>query len=239
MAVVQGLAEIPEGSRVHLYSDSQYVLNCAFGDWEKKKNTDLWKRFDNIAGKYDIDATWVRGHNGNRLNERCDDLCTRAMRNPTKVDNGYVLMPHDSTSAGSKKTGAMGVEIEIPAEYSPREIVRVRAAEYANLRHVKLPCAKRLLNFLCKKKHSFSDYQNLRTDGIDFWSRKNKEACLQDDPQAGAIAEAVEKNLENEKDRATAFRWYARGLDLPDAIRKVLVDREISENAMHSKKNII
>ena len=88
MAVIVGLEalKIPQ-STVTVYSDSLYVVNAleknwVFG-WEKKnfkdkKNADLWKRFLNVYRCHTVNFVWVKGHDGNRENERCDQLAVAA-----------------------------------------------------------------------------------------------------------------------------------------------------------------
>jgi ribonuclease HI len=88
LAVIIGLEtlKIPK-SEVHIYTDSKYVCESVdkkwvFG-WAKKgfagkKNPDLWQRFLNIYPQHQIHFHWVKGHAGNPLNERCDQLATAA-----------------------------------------------------------------------------------------------------------------------------------------------------------------
>ena len=57
-----------------IYSDSQYVINCAKGSWKRKANVDLWKRYDRYALGKTIEFVWVRGHSGDRYNELVDRL---------------------------------------------------------------------------------------------------------------------------------------------------------------------
>lgn len=88
LAVIVALETIKiEKANVHIYSDSQYVLNAIqkgwVFNWEKKnfkdkKNPDLWKRFLKIYPKHTLNLHWVKGHNGNVENERCDYLATHA-----------------------------------------------------------------------------------------------------------------------------------------------------------------
>lgn len=72
---------------VTVYSDSKYVVDAIekkwlFG-WEKKyfaktKNPDLWKRFLQIFRQHHVKFKWVKGHNENPHNERCDELAVAA-----------------------------------------------------------------------------------------------------------------------------------------------------------------
>lgn len=88
-----------EESEVTIYSDSKYVVdsvekNWVFG-WEKKnfkdkKNEDLWKRFLTIYRKHHVKFVWVKGHNTNKENNRCDVLAVAAaLGSDRKVDEGY------------------------------------------------------------------------------------------------------------------------------------------------------
>ncbi len=86
-------------SIVTIYSDSKYVVDSiekkwVFG-WEKKnfsgkKNADLWMRFLRVYPKHRVKLQWVRGHNDNPYNERCDELAVAAaLGGDLLVDVGY------------------------------------------------------------------------------------------------------------------------------------------------------
>ena len=100
MAVIVALEalKIPN-STVIVYTDSQYVINSVeknwvFG-WEKKKfagkkNPDLWQRFLKVYRRHTVYFKWVKGHAGNRENERCDSLAVAAAQNSNLLDDtGY------------------------------------------------------------------------------------------------------------------------------------------------------
>jgi ribonuclease HI len=72
---------------VVIHTDSQYVqkgMTEWLEAWKRKgwrtsdknpvKNQDLWERLDALASRFTIQWTWVRGHAGNRYNERCDQM---------------------------------------------------------------------------------------------------------------------------------------------------------------------
>ena len=86
-------------SEVEVFSDSKYVVDAVdkgwvFG-WEKKnfakkKNPDLWMRFLKIYRKHHVKFHWVKGHAGNPLNERCDQLAVAAAEGSNlKIDAGF------------------------------------------------------------------------------------------------------------------------------------------------------
>ena len=87
MAVIMALEALKNPCRVELYSDSQYVLK-GIREWihgwkvrgwktaDKKpvKNEDLWRRLDAARTPHIVNWHWVKGHAGNPLNERADQL---------------------------------------------------------------------------------------------------------------------------------------------------------------------
>ena len=86
-------------SEVEVYSDSKYVVDAVEKSWvfgwekkgfAKKKNPDLWKRFLLIYRKHQVKFHWVKGHAGNPLNERCDELAVEAAEgSDLKIDKGF------------------------------------------------------------------------------------------------------------------------------------------------------
>lgn len=92
MGVITALEALNRPCEVELHSDSQYVIR-AFNDhwidgwvrrgWKKADgkpvlNADLWKRLLKAAKPHQISWIWVKGHNGQKENERCDALATAA-----------------------------------------------------------------------------------------------------------------------------------------------------------------
>lgn len=88
-AVIEGLRALPPHARVHLRSDSQYVLNGIrewMPGWKKRNwrksnkkpvlNADLWQTIDQLTEQRDLHLEWVRGHAGHVENERCDELAS-------------------------------------------------------------------------------------------------------------------------------------------------------------------
>ena len=53
-AVIEALRELDFAKKLHIYSDSRYVVNCAQGKWQRKKNRELWKKYDVYAAGKDI-----------------------------------------------------------------------------------------------------------------------------------------------------------------------------------------
>ena len=74
----------------------------------------------------------------------------------------------------------------------------------------------------------------LKTGGLDGWSRTKKENIIN---ALGQEAwDAIAANLADEKMELSAAKWTLRGLKLSDAIRKAMVDREVTDNYEESLK---
>ena len=99
LAVIKALEEVKtDKMNIIIYSDSKYVVESIekgwIWNWEKKnfikkKNIDLWKRFIPLYKKFNIKFTWVKGHDGNIENERCDSLANECQEKSLKDDEGY------------------------------------------------------------------------------------------------------------------------------------------------------
>ena len=77
------------GERVQVYTDSQYlyqgVTKKIWTTWTPEEaakvlNNDLWQELATLTEHYHIMWFWVKGHNGNPMNERCDWLATAAAK---------------------------------------------------------------------------------------------------------------------------------------------------------------
>ena len=100
LAVIVGLEALKvEKADVIIYSDSKYVVDAVEQGWifsweqarfKKKKNPDLWIRFLKVYRKHSVKFFWVKGHDNNIENERCDKLAVEASKLPyLLVDEGY------------------------------------------------------------------------------------------------------------------------------------------------------
>jgi len=55
------------------------------------ENADLWSRLLDLCERHRVRFVWVRGHAGNRENERCDQLATGAAQSPNRIeDEAYI-----------------------------------------------------------------------------------------------------------------------------------------------------
>jgi len=80
VAVIEGLNAITRSCRVHIVSDSLYVINTMTQGWKRKKNHDLWQQLDAAVSRHSVTWEHVRGHQGHAYNERCDELAVAARK---------------------------------------------------------------------------------------------------------------------------------------------------------------
>lgn len=86
LSVIIGLSAI-KGSIESLVitTDSMYVIGCASLGWKRKKNVELWKKFDEQYERVktlcsNISFKHVKGHNGDKWNEYVDKLAVKASK---------------------------------------------------------------------------------------------------------------------------------------------------------------
>jgi len=93
-AAYEALKALKEPCQIDFYTDSEYLkrgINEWMANWKRKgwktaakkpvKNQDLWKALDEVVQKHQVTWHWVRGHAGNRYNERVDKLARQAILN--------------------------------------------------------------------------------------------------------------------------------------------------------------
>ncbi len=93
LAAIKSLELLKHPCKVTLYSDSQYLVSAMMKGWvekwkkrnwwrtnkEQAINVDLWERLSALCETHEVDFVWVKGHNGNPENERCDKLSYAAL----------------------------------------------------------------------------------------------------------------------------------------------------------------
>lgn len=90
-AAAEALAALKRPCTVRLHTDSEYLKNGItrwHQGWVRKnwrnaagdpvKNMDLWRQILDAAKPHQIEWLWVKGHAGNPMNERADELATKA-----------------------------------------------------------------------------------------------------------------------------------------------------------------
>lgn len=104
LAVIEALKILRQPCNVNLYSDSKYVVDAIKKGWLLKwqknnwlrnksqlvSNIDLWQNLLPLLQFHNVNFIWVKGHNDNQENERCDYLARSAINSPTlNIDFNY------------------------------------------------------------------------------------------------------------------------------------------------------
>jgi ribonuclease HI len=91
-AAIEALTALKRACTVELHTDSNYVkdgLTKWIHGWKQNgwrtkdrkpvKNVELWQALDAATQRHTINWHWVKGHNGDLMNERADQLANEGM----------------------------------------------------------------------------------------------------------------------------------------------------------------
>ena len=92
MAAISALEAIKKPGPVDLNTDSVYMrdgITKWIHGWKRNgwktadkkpvKNVDLWQRLEAAVARHDVTWRWLKGHAGDALNERADELAREGM----------------------------------------------------------------------------------------------------------------------------------------------------------------
>ncbi len=71
-AAALGLEALLEPCRVDLFTDSRYVVETMSGRFRRKTNHEWWARLDQAARRHQVKWQWIRGHDGDLVQEAVD-----------------------------------------------------------------------------------------------------------------------------------------------------------------------
>ena len=96
LAIVSAVNACPKGSTIEIRTDSMYSIkmfqNTKWKITKYVKNPDLIQKYRDCAMGKKVILTWVKGHNGDDLNEQADCLAFGAYEQALK-ENGLPLAP--------------------------------------------------------------------------------------------------------------------------------------------------
>ena len=89
-AAIEALKHFKKRENITLITDSKYVkdgIQIWIKNWKKNnwktsakkpvKNKELWIELDDLITRHNVSWEWVKGHAGNKYNEKADDLARR------------------------------------------------------------------------------------------------------------------------------------------------------------------
>lgn len=132
IAAISALEALKRSSSIEFHTDSEYlrkgitewIERWAAKDWKTKggkpvSNVDLWQRLWPLVKLHDINWHWVKGHSGNRMNERVDALARQARLEITPSEQISADIPRlylRSSCKGNPGPGGWGVILEVKDE---------------------------------------------------------------------------------------------------------------------------
>ncbi len=87
LAVIEALKYCGTDNPIRVRTDSQYVSNIANKGDVVRTNKDLWEIFRNLVNGFDVRIIWVKGHNGDKFNEKADFLVNRLAHEAYRIGN--------------------------------------------------------------------------------------------------------------------------------------------------------
>lgn len=80
IAIIESLKCLKTACSVTVFTDSQSLSDVAQGVSASEKNQSLWAEYFALAERHQISVLWVRGHRGEKENERAHVLAFAAMK---------------------------------------------------------------------------------------------------------------------------------------------------------------
>ncbi len=98
-AVLEGTQHTPAGAEITIYTDSQYVYNCASQGWKRRVNLDLWQKLDAAASERKIHWLWLNGDSDNPFHQEAHNWATGAATKGETVESPPVKKPETPPQA--------------------------------------------------------------------------------------------------------------------------------------------
>ena len=105
-AAIEALSALKRPCEIELHTDSVYVkdgLTKWIHGWKRNgwrtadkkpvKNVELWQALDEAVKRHTINWRWVKGHAGDEMNERADQLANEGMAPFKPKKRVQVIMP--------------------------------------------------------------------------------------------------------------------------------------------------
>ncbi|HVF50133.1 MAG TPA: RNase H family protein [Pyrinomonadaceae bacterium] len=106
VAAAIGLEQLHNPCRVHLMSDSRYVVETMKGHFKRKTNHEWWERLDKAARTHKVEWEWIKGHAGHVVQEAVD-LAARRIATLGRVEES-ILRDAEETVTGQPQPLSRG-----------------------------------------------------------------------------------------------------------------------------------
>jgi ribonuclease HI len=148
-AAIEALRSLDRSHRIELTTDSEYLRKGVtewLAGWRAKgwktaarksvANRDLWEALDREMARHEIEWHWVKGHAGDRWNERADELASAEIpRAELPIDDpGAVHLFTAVAHSGKRDAGAWAVILSFRGE--EKELSGRHEGATANRMHI-------------------------------------------------------------------------------------------------------
>lgn len=109
-ACTLAVKSLKEPCRLHIYTDSKYVVETMAGRFRRKANHDMWRELDEAIsqGGHTVTFEWKRGHNGDIRQEAADQLARsvaeRGGVEPSMLAEAVAAFKRDTTATTAALT---------------------------------------------------------------------------------------------------------------------------------------
>jgi ribonuclease HI len=173
LAAIEALKalKIKTNKEITLFTDSRLVHDAFDRNWitEWKKhgwrkpskepvlNVDLWQELDDLVAKYHVKFTWVKAHNGDVYNEKCDKLSkSEAAKKDLPPDEEYESANPVETS--NKKFPVKKTKKSDPKDTSIGQLAPNQSDSLIQI--TKTPVESHFANSILKFQFLKSDYED-------------------------------------------------------------------------------
>lgn len=168
-AALEALQSLAEPSRISLFTDSKYLkkgITEWLDLWKRRnwqtqaktevKNQDLWRSLAEALARHEVNWRWVKGHAGDRWNEKADKLARACLQRPLPLEDDNAV--HIFTAVSFKNSTGSGAWCAIlryrrhvkiiagPEIDTSGNRLHIRAA-IAGLAAIRKPCPIHLYTF--------------------------------------------------------------------------------------------
>ena len=77
-AAIEALSSVPVNSKIILFSDSKIMVDAMHLGRAPHAFQSQFDKLRKLNDSFNVNWRWVKAHNGNKWNERCDELCVFA-----------------------------------------------------------------------------------------------------------------------------------------------------------------
>lgn len=195
---------------VEIHYDYNGIESWVSGMWKaKKEETQAYRdKMRGFFGMIDIGFVHVKGHSGDKYNDKADELA--------KTGSGILKESDENISEKKEKKS-----------FTKKNMLNLTGLPEIG-EGINPNCRNAITLFLRKRKPQFKDFMELKVFGLDKYSRLKEESLTQ--ILGKDVCEEIRGKVNDPKGYLSALRWAARGLSAEDASKKANVDMEIAEN---------